>query len=148
MAFLSNYLEGLAHHDKARYEKKVDEIGCDPYELKWEDMSDDQKLWPAVTAEDRFDYLVFRTNFTTKEAMKNYKSLDAHNFFTSNLVFPPRTKVLPRDRVLLLGKVRATSNTHSVLSYHSNCFSSFTVIFAVPSFPAPHFTAPEVVAGS
>jgi hypothetical protein len=51
------------------------------------------------------DYLIFKTNHTTKDAMKNFKALDAYKFFVAGIVFPPRSKALPGDRVLLLGKV-------------------------------------------
>lgn len=105
MAFFPNYRSKLTHFDLARYELKIDEIQCDPYELKWDDLSEDMQDWPRVTAMDRIDYLVTRTNFATKDAMRNMKSMEAHNFVTSGLVFLPRVKTLPEDRMVLLGKV-------------------------------------------
>lgn len=105
MAFLPGYINALTHFDRERYEQKIDECGCDPYECVWDSLSEETKDWPAVTEVDRMQYLVFTTNFVTKEQMKNYKSLEAHNFLTSGHVFRPRSQILTGDRVLLLGKV-------------------------------------------
>ena len=115
----------------------------------YEDLEENRDAWPLVTDVDRMDYLVFRTNFTTKEAMKNYKALEAHNFFTSNFVFPPRPKVLSTERVLLLGKVSGDYVACKCLLFFLVCpeyrFIVSDAFCAGPSFPEAYFRAPETL---
>lgn len=70
MAFLPGDSDTLTHHDHVRYLEKVKKWGCDPFELVYEDLEENKEAWPLVTDVDRMDYLVFQTNFTTKEARR------------------------------------------------------------------------------
>ncbi|KAH7956862.1 hypothetical protein HPB52_013019 [Rhipicephalus sanguineus] len=83
--FLPSYFDELVGPARARYETKIkmcDDI--DPYRLSiGRDATTDADLLPATTYADIFNYLVFTTNYVTQEQMKAYKSLEAHNFFTS-----------------------------------------------------------------
>ncbi|CAN7976320.1 unnamed protein product [Ixodes persulcatus] len=53
------------------------------------------------------DYLVHSTNFITRDQMKAYKALDAHNYLTSGWVAPPKLKVLPDGMIVVVGKARS-----------------------------------------
>ena len=106
MAFCGNYKSSLTHQDLNRYKEKIEACrGIDPFELVESECSDDVKLWPKITEVDRIDYFVYQTEFVTKKSMKCFKSLEAHNFFTSDFVFRSLVKELDPDLVLVLGKV-------------------------------------------
>ncbi|KAH7973736.1 hypothetical protein HPB49_004595 [Dermacentor silvarum] len=80
--------------------------GNDPLALSDDHFTNDVGFYPSVDRADIRDYLVHGTSFVTREQLKSYKSLEAHNYVTSGLVEPPRVKV--RDgSVIVVGKVCA-----------------------------------------
>lgn len=97
----------LTEPDRSRYIEKVCVCdGLDPYLIESDQLTTDIQMWPAVQSMDIVTYLVLTTHHTTKEQMKAYKSLEAHNFFTSGLVNPSiGARVLAGDKVLLIAKV-------------------------------------------
>ncbi|KAH7973198.1 hypothetical protein HPB52_022757 [Rhipicephalus sanguineus] len=105
--FLPSYFGELVGPARARYGTKIkmcDDI--DPYRLSiGRDATTDADLLPATTYADIFNYLVFTTNYVTQEQMKAYKSLEAHNFFTSGWVKGLAAKELPSKRVVVLSEV-------------------------------------------
>ena len=54
---------------------------CDPYKEPIEMWSDDISLWPELEFGQLYIYLVSTTGEFTEEMLKNYKSLDAYNFY-------------------------------------------------------------------
>jgi hypothetical protein len=110
--FLSNYAKTLVGSDLERYKSKIVLCcGVDPYEVKLSDTMDDAQLWPAVTQVDIINYLCLTTNSVSMQQMKAYKSLDAHNFFTSGFVHPTHGLKLPDSNVLLFGMVSQHNHT-------------------------------------
>lgn len=109
---LRGYSQRLLGNDKVRYLDKVLACGnIDPYELFGSDLSSDSKLWPPISHIDIVNYLVLTTNSVSKDQMKAYKSLEAHNFFTSGFVDTDiRSKTVKDGNVLLIGKVRIRIN--------------------------------------
>ena len=89
------------------YEKKIQLcFNIDPYELKYDECDNDWNCFPNIAHGDIINYLVFSTNAVTFEEMKAYKSLEAHNYFTSGWVNPTiHHKVLQQKKHLLLGEV-------------------------------------------
>ena len=69
------------------YKKKLKLISqgfselCDPYKVPIEMCSDDISLWPELEFGQLYIYLVSTTGEFTKEMLKNYKSLDAYNYY-------------------------------------------------------------------
>lgn len=61
---------------------------------------------PQAQFTDTKDYLVHSTSFLTREQLKAFKSLEAHNYLTSGWVLEPLGKVLPDDGIVVVGKVR------------------------------------------
>uniref|UniRef100_A0A1X7SHI9 SWIM-type domain-containing protein n=1 Tax=Amphimedon queenslandica TaxID=400682 RepID=A0A1X7SHI9_AMPQE len=59
---------------------------CDPYKVPMEMWSDDISLWPDLEFGQLYMYLVSTTGEFTKEMLKNYKSLDAYNYYASGWV--------------------------------------------------------------
>ncbi|XP_077492150.1 uncharacterized protein LOC144103258 [Amblyomma americanum] len=51
------------------------------------------------------NYLVHETSFITREQLKSYNALEAHNYLTSGWVQEPRLKVLADSRVVIIGRV-------------------------------------------
>lgn len=104
---MPSYFDELIGAARARYEVKVkmcDDV--DPYRLSiGSDATADADLLPSTTYADIFNYLVLTTNFVTHEQMKAYKSLEAHNFFTSGWVKGIAVKQLPSKRVIVLSEV-------------------------------------------
>lgn len=107
----------LLDYDLDRYLEKLGAChGVDPFELIYEESSSDPALWPKVTVDDRIAYFVYRITFVDSKEMKNYKSLEAHNFFTSGHVFPPVVKVLNDELVLVFSQVSYTCSCS--IAYH------------------------------
>lgn len=106
-AFHEAYYARLIRSARARYEERVKL--CDdvhPYTLQpGADTTTDISAFPEVTHEDIVNYLVFSASFATLEEMKAYKSLEAHNYFTSGWVKALSAKRLQGEKVLLLGEV-------------------------------------------
>lgn len=106
--FFQSYFEDLVGPARARYTAKVAMCeGVDPYTLRiGKDAIADAELLPSTTYPDIYNYLVLATNYATQEEMRAYKSLDAHNFFTSGFVKGLAATQLPSKRVVVLSEVR------------------------------------------
>ncbi|XP_072142334.1 uncharacterized protein [Dermacentor andersoni] len=105
--FCPAYYEGLVGATRARYETKTKLCdGVDPYTLRvGADATADVELLPATTQVDIINYLVLSTSYVTLQQMKVYKSLDAHNYFTSGWVRNIAAMRLQSERVIVLGEV-------------------------------------------
>ena len=57
----------------------------DPYEIK--EWVDDVELWPELEFGDIYTYLIDGKGIYTKETLKSYKSLDAYNYYTRQVIF-------------------------------------------------------------
>lgn len=57
-----------------------------PYQLPGDAWVDDPTKWPSLEWPEVYDYLINTPGVFTREAMKNRKSLEAHNQFTSGWV--------------------------------------------------------------
>ncbi|KAG0443989.1 hypothetical protein HPB47_014309 [Ixodes persulcatus] len=105
---LSAYANALDGAAKIRYIDKVRRCnGADPLALDGNELSFVLADVPNVELMDIKDYLVHSTNFITRDQMKAYKALDAHNYLTSGWVAPPNLKVLPDGMIVVVGKVRS-----------------------------------------
>lgn len=102
------YLRGLSQPLLNLYTKKLNDFNVeDPYEISFSELVENIEECPQLAYEDIVNYLVFGTHTYTLQQMKAYRSLEAHNYYTSgwvnNRVF---IKLLPQDRILMLGEVR------------------------------------------
>ncbi|XP_075550050.1 uncharacterized protein LOC142583458 isoform X1 [Dermacentor variabilis] len=80
--------------------------GVDPYTPRvGADATADVELLPATTEVDIINYLVLSTSYVTLQQMKVYKSLDAHDYFTSGWVRNIAAMRLQSERVIVLGEV-------------------------------------------
>ena len=100
------YTRSLTPESLAPYSKKLDLCGlqCCPYQLSPQEWLDDPSSWPDVTHGDIWEYLVNTPGVYTREAMRNFKSLQGHQFFTAgwvrtvlHLLTPNATLVLKAD---------------------------------------------------
>ncbi|KAH7962991.1 hypothetical protein HPB52_019066 [Rhipicephalus sanguineus] len=73
------------------------------------DTTTDVELLPVTTHADIVNYLVLWTNHVSLTEMKAYKSLKAHNYFTSGRVSGVTAKRLPSKRVIVLSEVKLFS---------------------------------------
>lgn len=104
---LSKYGADLSGPEKARYVVKVRRCdGVDPLDLTQDELVLNANLFPRVQFTDIKDYLVHSTSFLTRDQLKAYKSLEAHNYLTSGWVQEPLVKVLPDGNIVVVGKVR------------------------------------------
>jgi len=104
--FVPNYVKSLSDFDLAEYQKKVQEVGFDPFDLNFEgDVCKDRNLWPKVDPWHMIDYFVLRTETFSGGQMMNFKSFEAHNYLTSKHVEEPRVMEIQSDRLLALSKV-------------------------------------------
>ncbi|XP_075553440.1 uncharacterized protein LOC142586061 [Dermacentor variabilis] len=102
---LSDYAKSLPDPERSRYIIKIAKCGGDdPLALSDDHFMNDVGFYPSVDRADIRDYLVHGTSFMTREQLKSYKSLEAHNYVTSGLVEPPRVKVRDGNGVAV-GKV-------------------------------------------
>ena len=115
----------LDEEGRARYKQKVKLCGgLDPYTLKTKECDKEANFYP-VCEYDIWNYLVLKTSHYSGDQMKAYKSMGAHNFFTSGHVHEPHTKtikvaeeqedphtktikVVGRWRTIVISKVRQT----------------------------------------
>ncbi|KAH7985001.1 hypothetical protein HPB52_024380 [Rhipicephalus sanguineus] len=106
--FCPSYFAELAGPTRARYEAKISMCdGVDPYTLcAGTDTTTDVELLPVTTHADIVNYLVLWTNHVSLTEMKAYKSLEAHNYFTSGRVSGVTAKRLPSKRVIVLSEHR------------------------------------------
>ncbi|XP_077506935.1 uncharacterized protein LOC144116122 [Amblyomma americanum] len=83
--FCRSYFDELVGPTRARYESKVEMCGgVDPYTLRvGTDSAPDADLLPSTTHVYIINYLVLSTSYVSHEQMRAYKSLEAHNHFTS-----------------------------------------------------------------
>ncbi|CAN8002810.1 unnamed protein product [Ixodes hexagonus] len=103
---LSKYGASLSGPEKERYLFKVRRCdGVDPLVWKEHEMVQDASAFPKVQFTNIKDYLVHATSFLSRDQLKAYKSLEAHNYLTSGWVQEPFVKVLS-EGVLVVGKVR------------------------------------------
>lgn len=115
--FCPSYFAGLVGPTRARYEEKVNMCcdGVDPYTLcAGTDTTADVDLLPVTTHADIVNYLVLSTNYVSLAEMKAYKSLEAHNYFTSGRVSGMTAMRLPSKRVIVLSEVRLHFKTMAV----------------------------------
>ncbi|KAH7956888.1 hypothetical protein HPB52_013466 [Rhipicephalus sanguineus] len=81
---LSDYAKSLSDPERRRYHIKVAKCGSDdPLALSDDQFTNDVGCYPSVDRADINDYLVHGTSFVTREQLKSYKSLEAHNYVTS-----------------------------------------------------------------
>lgn len=79
----------LPTEEKERYQKKLELCGLKqicPYQLPGDAWIDDPIKWPSLEWPELYDYLINTPGVFTREAMKNRKSLEAYNQFTSGWV--------------------------------------------------------------
>ncbi|XP_049519692.1 uncharacterized protein LOC125944013 [Dermacentor silvarum] len=101
---LSAYAHDLRGPEKRRYEEKVHLCsGVDPYDYDGDEAVCDVNLLPRVEFTDIKDYLVHGTSFVTREDLKAYKSMEAHNYVTSGWVQQPRVRDLGDGRCVVVG---------------------------------------------
>ncbi|KAH7977265.1 hypothetical protein HPB49_000231 [Dermacentor silvarum] len=75
----------------------------DPYTLRpGVDTTMDVNVFPEVTHGDIVSYIVYSSGFVTLEEMKAFKSMEAHNYFTSGWVRSLSAMRLRDEKVLLL----------------------------------------------
>lgn len=87
----SNYYHQLDEQCKIRYKEKLsfNEICLpDPLDetLRLYTFNNDPRLWPSVAFGDVYTYLVEAECAYTKEKFRNYKALDAYNYFYSGKI--------------------------------------------------------------
>ncbi|KAL3885690.1 hypothetical protein ACJMK2_025736 [Sinanodonta woodiana] len=82
------YKETLDSDAYARYLQKLQvvEIKDCPYKFPADLWVNNPTKWPEVTWPDVYNYLTDTPGVYTRETMKNYKSLEAHNFLLSGWV--------------------------------------------------------------
>ncbi|XP_070389040.1 uncharacterized protein [Dermacentor albipictus] len=105
--FCPSYFAELVGPTRARYEAKVIMCdGIDPYTLcAGTDTTTDVGLLPVTTHADIVNYLVLSTNHVSLTEMKAYKSLEAHNYFTSGRMSGVTAMRLPSKRVIVSSEV-------------------------------------------
>ncbi|XP_076090454.1 uncharacterized protein LOC143062652 isoform X1 [Mytilus galloprovincialis] len=83
-----NYQESLNGEALSRYQCKLDLISCKecPYKLPAGVWQNNPCKWPDVQWGDVYSYLIDSPGVYTRESMKAFKSLEAHNFFISGWV--------------------------------------------------------------
>ncbi|XP_049524012.1 uncharacterized protein LOC125945767 [Dermacentor silvarum] len=138
--FSAGYYSELVGSARVRYEEKVRMCdGMDPYTLRpGVDTTMDVNVFPEVTHGDIVNYLVYSSSFVTREEMKAFISMEAHNYFTSGWVRSLSAMRLQDEKVLLLGEVNHSQRLSdhplkawilckadgSVLAAHCTCMAS------------------------
>ena len=89
MSTTYNY-RNLEGPERKRYLKKLGDLGIEdcPYELPADVWNNDPTCWPCLEYPEVYEYLINNNTpgVFTREAMKNRKSLEAHNQFQSGWV--------------------------------------------------------------
>jgi len=82
-----NYRE-LDAEARKRYLEKLGVLGLEecPYEMAADLWQDDPTTWPTLEYPEVYTYLIDTPGVFTRESMKNRKSLEAHNQFSSGWV--------------------------------------------------------------
>ena len=102
----SVYFKGLENNSKARYKEKINLLGgCDPYDIKKDQMVVNIDKFPSVTYPDIANYFLFALSPLTKEELKAYKGLESYNQFVSGWVKEVSMKEFPDDKILVTGRV-------------------------------------------
>ncbi|KAG0418624.1 hypothetical protein HPB47_004701 [Ixodes persulcatus] len=110
----SSYYRRLPSNDRVRYEQTLTCLGgcaiIDPFDPSNAGLfNEEQRLYPQVTWPELHDYLINTPGLFTRERLKAYKSLEAHNYFISGKVTKVKVcqpRKAPSVR-LLLGRVTA-----------------------------------------
>ncbi|KAH7968715.1 hypothetical protein HPB52_010796 [Rhipicephalus sanguineus] len=150
---MSSYYSDLIGSARIRYEEKVQMCdGIDPYTLRpHADTTTDVNTLPEVTHGDIVNYLVYSSSFATLQEMKAFKSLEAHNYFTSGWVKSLSTKRLQEGKVVLLGEINHSQRLGEhplkvwvlckadgiVLTAHCTCMSGVSLVSAGSRTEAP-----------
>ena len=81
-------INDLNSEAKERYLQKLTLCNIDtcPYLFPADAWKNDPTKWPSVEWPEVYEYLISTPGVFTREAMKNRKSLEAHNQFTSGWV--------------------------------------------------------------
>ena len=89
---------------KIRYVKKLNACSLDicPYGLAEDWWINDPKKWPNLEWPEVYAYLVETPGIFTREAMKNRKSLEAHNQFISGWVKTVFYYQVPSSDVMIM----------------------------------------------
>ncbi|KAL5019112.1 hypothetical protein ScPMuIL_004834 [Solemya velum] len=81
------YVDSLDKYCQSRYLEKCGFIsGRDPYDIKKDEWSNKDYLWPFVTHMDIIMYLIYTKSGYTVDELRTYKSLEAYNQFVSGWV--------------------------------------------------------------
>ena len=84
---LKGYFNGLSPELFELYGKKLSDLAInDPFEMLISKFEENMEEQPEVAHGDIVIYLVFGTNTVTHQQMKAFKSLEAHNYYTSSWV--------------------------------------------------------------
>ncbi|KAJ8300881.1 hypothetical protein KUTeg_022400 [Tegillarca granosa] len=83
-----NYFEGLNDVHQELYNRKLCASGLQmcPYKVHADTWINDPMKWPVVEYGDIYYYLIENPKLFSREKMKNYRSLDAHNYFKDGWV--------------------------------------------------------------
>ncbi|XP_033118596.1 uncharacterized protein LOC117118188 [Anneissia japonica] len=124
---------------RERYGAKLQAAGLEscPYKLEAGCWKNDPTKWPDVQYPDIYSYLVETPGVFTKEAMKSYKSLEAHNYFVSGWVQQVFYTTTTSGLVLLKADVKPSQRLNnephhpwvvvkkdgSVVAAHCNCMA-------------------------
>ena len=101
---ISEYVKSLDEHAKRRYLQKISVIGVNPAVLN-AGVNLDAECLPSIESTDIFSYLVLGTSFYTKEQLKNFNSLETHEWLTSGFVISVKGCVVT-ETFVVLGKVK------------------------------------------
>ncbi|XP_047125169.1 uncharacterized protein LOC124807372 [Hydra vulgaris] len=88
MASVYEYLENLDAISKERYDEKLALLDLNqcPYKFPADKWIDNPNDWPPLSYHHLYHYLIKTPRIYSPEAMENFKSLDAWNFFRSGWV--------------------------------------------------------------
>ena len=90
MAAQKNLIEPISAVDAARYNEKLTVYGKrlpgPYYEIPRGEWKKDLEYIPAVTFPDIYVYCVVKKGIYTNEQLSAFRSLEAHNYFTSGFV--------------------------------------------------------------
>ena len=97
----------------AIYQRKIDEIGFDPYGIDKKFFSISKiSDWPKIEYPDLYNYLVLTSSTYNQDQMKAYKSLQAYNYFVAGWVGDINVGKITSDIYLIMSKVRKLRKFH------------------------------------
>ena len=88
-----------------RYKAKINDIGCDPYEISGDLWEDDVEKWPAITYANVGFYLLQNLSSFTQNEFQSYKSWKSYTTFTNGWVHFVHVHPIG-EKVLAIAKVR------------------------------------------